>query len=79
MSEPFEELDKELVIAIKNLSNVVREYTQRFISTTPLGDGPVPTFALSEIKEVTDRYRAAEERYHEASRKMREFRNNQHS
>lgn len=76
MSESFKELDGELVSAIKNLSSVVTEYTRRFVSTSPLGDGPVPTFAFSEIKEVTDRFRAAEERYHEASRKMQEFRKN---
>lgn len=79
MSESFEELDKELVSAIENLSSVVREYTRRFVSSTPLDDGPVPTFAFSEIKEVTDRYRAAEERYQQASRRMQEYRINQHS
>lgn len=79
MRESFEELNKELVSAIKNLSSVAREYSQRFISITPLSDGPVPIFAFSEIKEVTNRYRASRERHHKALRKMQEFRNSQHS
>ncbi len=79
MNESYEELDAELVSALKNQRSLNREYTQRFISITPLGNGPVLTFALSEIKEVADRYRAAKERYHEASRKMQSFRHNHHS
>ncbi len=75
MSQSYEELDKELVSAIKNLSSVVNEYTQKFVSAAPLGNGPIPTFAYREIQEVTDRHRAAEERYLTASQNMQKFRN----
>lgn len=75
MPDSFEELDAELVEAIKGLTSVHNEYVERYASTSPLGDSSVPTFTLAELQEITDRIKLAEERYAAASERMREYRN----
>jgi len=75
MPETFDDLNKELVDSIRNLTSVHNEYSQKYISAVPLGDGPVPTFTFEELHEITERIKNAEKRYAIASQKMREFKN----
>jgi len=75
MSEKFDDLDRELVDSLKELTKVHNEYSQKYASPDALGNGPVPVFTFKELFEITERIKAAEKRYALASERMRVFRN----
>lgn len=73
MSKSYEVLDAELVSAIKAGTRLSREYASRFISTTPLGNGDISLIPLADIKDLTNKVRAAREKKKKVFQKMNEF------
>ena len=73
MSDTYERLDKELVEAIRELTSVHDEYSEKYVSTTPLDDGPVPMANFDDLHEITERIKAAEKRYEIALQNMKQY------
>lgn len=63
MAQSDSSSNDELIKALKEYVALHDEYASKYVSTVPLGDGPVPTFPLEPMRELTVKVQNAEKRY----------------
>lgn len=70
MTQSDDASNEELTKALNEFVALHEEYASKYISTTPLGDGPVPTFPFEPMRELTVKLQNAERRYEELRKKQ---------